>query len=166
MFNVPAYSQFLDVKDNKWKDASCGIVSLKMVLDFWGKNKNSEIGKLIKLGLNNKAFIPDVGWKHKELALLVRKFGLRGRNYDWFRDNPKIAFKKLLPKLKKYPVIVSIHRNLELGKSGHLVVLTGAGNKQVFYNDPDSKTRKGIKKESSLNKFLKGWKRRIIVIYR
>lgn len=165
MFKVPAYSQILDVKEKKWKDASCGVVSLKMVLDFWDKSKSLPIRELIDLGLKQNAFIPDVGWKHKELALLAEKFSLKSRNYDWFKDSPKVAFKKLMPKLKKYPVIVSIYKNLEPGKSGHLVVLTGIKNKRVFYNDPDSKTRKDIKRQSSLDDFLSGWKRRVIVIY-
>lgn len=163
MFRVPVYSQFLDVKEKKWRSRACGIVALKMVLDFWGIKKSAD--ELIKLGLKKDAYIQGVGWKHKGLVLVAKKFGFKARNYDWYKDSYEVSFKKLLPKLKKYLVIASIYKNLKPGKSGHLVVLTGYENDQIFFNDPNSKTRGGIHKKVAAEKFLSGWKRRIIVIY-
>ena len=159
-FKVP---QFLDIEDKKWKSRSCGIVSLKSILEYWGVKEN--IKDLIDLGLKKGAYISGIGWKHKGLALIAKDYGLVGKNYDWFKNKPETAFKKLLPKLKKYPVIISIYKNLKPGKSGHLVVLTGHENGQIFFNDPDSKTKKGIQKKVGFEKFLIGWKRRIIVIH-
>lgn len=165
MFKVPAYSQFLDVKDKKWQRRSCGIVVLKMILDFWGSGDKITADNLIKLGLKKNAYISGIGWRHKDLTLLSKNLGFKGKNYDWFKNKPKTAFKKLLPKLKKQPIIASICKNLNFGESGHLVVLAGFKNNHIFFNDPDSKTRKGIRKKASLKKFLNGWKRRVIVIY-
>ena len=164
MFKVTLYSQFLDVEDKNWKIRACGIVSLKVVLEYWGIKEN--IKDLIDLGLKKNAYISGVGWKHDGLVSVAKEFGFSGMNYDWFKDEPKDAFEKLLPNLEKYPVIASIYNNFKLGGSGHLVVLLGYQNGQIFFNDPDSKTRKGIQKKVGLEKFLTGWKRRIIVIYR
>lgn len=165
MFSVPAYSQFLDVKDKRWQKRACGMVSLKMIIDYWrAPRSNPSCDQLIKLGLKQKAFLTNVGWKHKELSQLVSKFGLRGRNFDWVKIKPETAFKKLRSYLKKYPVLASIHKNLDPAKGGHLIVVTGFRNGLVSYNDPDSKARKTVKQTAGLKKFLEGWKRRIIVI--
>jgi|SRR3989344_2586955 len=162
MFKVSAYSQFLDVEDKKWKSRSCGIVSLKSVLEYWGIKESTKY--LIELGLKKDAYISGVGWKHGGLVSIAKEFGLFGENYDWFLEEPHEAFLKLISYLKKYPVLASVYKNFKLGGSGHLIILTGYENDQIFFNDPDSKTKKGISKKISFEKFLNGWKRRIIVI--
>ena len=163
IFKIPAYSQFLDVEDKKWKSRACGIVALKIVLEYWGVKEKAD--DLIKLGLKQDAYIPGIGWKHGGLVSIAKEFGLRGENLDWFKDLPEEAFEKLLSKLEKYPVLASIYKNFKLGGSGHLIVLTGYENGWIFFNDPDSKTRKGIQNKVVVEKFLNGWKRRIVVIH-
>lgn len=168
IFAVPAYSQFLDVSSPVWKRKACGAVSLKMVLDYLRPNSIS-ISEIIKRGRRKNAFrlaayIPNVGWAHKGLASLAEEFGFKGKNYDWSKKTPDAAYSLLLKKLQKRPIIASIYRNLKPGSSGHLVLLTGIKGNRIYYNDPDSKTRRGIKKTATLNKFLKGWKKRVVEI--
>jgi predicted double-glycine peptidase len=165
-FHVPAYSQYLDVKNRSWKRRSCGIVALKMALDFHAPKRAQKLtlSQLIKKGSRAGAYIRNVGWSHRGLARIAVRCGFQSRTYDWFRGLPGPAFKKLLRFLKRGPVIASMYRGLKPNASGHLVVVTGFKNGTVFYNDPDSRTRRGILRRAPLAKFLKGWKRRIIVV--
>jgi len=167
-FKVPAYSQFLDVENKDWQGKSCGIVSLKMLFDYWHPKrelKPEDFDDLINEGLAFGGYIPGVGWRHKELAEIARGHGLEGQNFDWTNDHTDIAFNKTIPHLTRHPVMASVHRDLKEGESGHLVVLTGYEDGRIFYNDPDSKKRKDIERSVSLHEFLNGWKKRIIVIH-
>ncbi len=168
-FNVPPYSQYLDIKNQEWQHRGCGIIALKSILDFWSdKNKKTypDGDKLVEIGLGLNAYIPGVGWRHKELVEIAKSFGLDGKNFDWFQKPPKEAFQEMIPHLEKYPLAVSVHPLFETqNQGGHLVVLTGFENNILYYNDPAAKTREKITQKIILNKFLKGWKRRIIAIY-
>ena len=167
-FDTPGYSQFLDVEDEEWKDRCCGILSLKMLLDYWGGQSNispEDVESLIGEGLEIGAYIPDIGWKHKELVELAQNHGLDGEDFDWMDEHPDVALNKVIPHLSEHPIIVSIHKDLIEGNSGHLVVLTGYEDGQIFYNDPDAKTRGDIERSAPLQKFLDGWKRRVVVVH-
>src|SRR3989344_7065379 len=164
MFSVSCYSQFLDVEDVSWRKKSCGIVALKMILDYWNV-RMSACDALIKEGIKSRAYMKDVGWTHKGLVALAKKYNLKGRNFDWFGNSPEAAFRKMEKYLRLYPIMASVHKDFDLRNNGHLIVLTGLVNSNIFYNDPDFKERENIRQKVSLGKFLKGWKRRIIVVY-
>ena len=163
MFNVPAYSQFLDVKNRHWRNKSCGVVALKSVLEYW-KNGDIDVDALTKRGKKLKAYLEDIGWKHAGLALLARQHGLRAKNFDWAKFPSHAAWKKLGAELKNGPVIASIYKNLKPKTSGHLVVITGIKKGLIYYNDPGSKTKRDVEKRASKARFLRGWKKRIIVV--
>lgn len=163
MFDVPKYSQFLDVKNKHWRNKSCGIVALKSVLEYW-KGGSIDVNALMRRGVKHGAYLRGVGWKHAGLVLLAKQCGFRAKNFDWAKFPDRKAWKELEAKLGRGPVIASIYKNLKPKTSGHLVVITGIDRRFVHYNDPDSKTRKGIKRRASKNVFLRGWKKRIIVV--
>jgi len=166
---VPAYSQHLDVKNRAWRHRGCGIVALKMVLDHWHATgripRTASLPRLIREGTQKSAYLRNVGWVHRGLAMLAGAHGLTGRNYDWAKETPARAFKKLQREARRGPVLASIHRNLNSKNGGHLVVIIGIRDGAVFYHDPDSKTRRGIARRASIKKFLNGWKRRIIAVH-
>ncbi len=170
-YAVPAYSQHVDVKNRFWQPRSCGVVALKMILDFWHREEGAvrrappTTPALIRLTHNRGAYIRNVGWSHRGLAMVAKRFGLAGRNCDWAKFPPLRAFPKLKRELRRGPVLASIYRGLRPNHHGHLVVVTGIRKGVVHYLDPDSKTRAGIARRASVKKFLNGWKRRIIVIY-
>ena len=167
-FDVPAYSQFLDLEDEEWKDRSCVIVSLKMLLDYWNNDSevtSEDLENLITEALASDAYIPGIGWKHKELVDVAKAHKMDGENLDWTSEHPDIAFNKMLPYLEKHPVIASVFKDLKAGESGHLVVVTGYEDGNIYYNDADSKDREGIKRSVPLKEFLDGWTRRIVVIH-
>ncbi|MDP3975063.1 MAG: C39 family peptidase [Candidatus Jorgensenbacteria bacterium] len=165
-FNVPAYSQYLDVKSRAWKRRSCGIVALKMALDHYAPNRRAahSLSHLIAKRSRADAYIRNVGWSHRGLVRIAQRHGFRAKNYDWWGEKTTHAFSKLRQYLAKGPLLASIYRNLKTNAHGHLVVVTGFQNGTVFYYDPDSKTRRGIPRRASQAKFLRGWKRRIIVV--
>ncbi len=168
-FNVPPYSQYLDIKNQEWQHRACGIIALKSILDFWSdetKERYSDADKFIEMGLELNAYIPGTGWRHKELVEIAKSFDLDGENFDWFKKTPEEAFQKMIFYLEKYPLAASIHPLFETqNQGGHLVVLTGFENNILYYNDPAVKNREEIIQEIPLDKFLNGWKRRIIAIY-
>jgi len=161
---IAGLSQHIDVKSKYWKSRSCGIVSLKMAMDYCGlPKKNVNLSELIKKGVKIGAYDKRWGWIHAGLVNLAKIYGYAGQNYDWFGDTPQKAYAKLVKKFK-YPIIASIHSGLDQKNPGHLVVITGISKEKIYYNDPDSKTRKNIKRTAPVKKFLKGWKRRIIIL--
>jgi len=167
-YTTPQYSQFLDVKDKEWKGKSCGIVSLKMLMDYWLDNPSAapeKFEELINEGLGCGGYVPGVGWRHKELADVARSHGLDGENFDWTDEHVDVAFNKVVPHLAVHPVMASIYRDLNGDEPGHLVVLTGYEDGRISYNDPDSKKRKDVERSVPLQEFLDGWKKRIVLIH-
>ena len=69
-FNL--YSQRLDFKDQDWQEKGCAIASLLMIMDRLkpvGK-KLPNLNKLYQVGLNRRAYIAGVGWRHSGLGML------------------------------------------------------------------------------------------------
>jgi ABC-type bacteriocin/lantibiotic exporter with double-glycine peptidase domain len=160
---VPAYSQFLDVKEKNWRRRSCGIVSLKMVMAYW-QAETASIAALIRTGRRLKAYTEKSGWTHKGLVRIAKKYGFDGQNFDWAEESSEKAFREMKRWLKLGPVIASVRRDLVPEGTGHLIVVTGIDGRRVFYNDPDSKTRKHLVRKIAIKRFVGGWKKRIIVI--
>lgn len=165
---IPFYSQHLDVSPKKWKNRSCGIVALKMVMDFWGmqRTRYRPIGftDLIKKGVKNNAYIPKIGWRHKGLVRIAKQYGFSANNHDDAALSDGIAFRHLREHLFYGPVIASIHRNLNPKSHGHLVVISKIEKNDVYYSDPDSYTRRAVPRKAPKKKFIRGWKKRIITV--
>ncbi len=163
-YKILPFSQFLDIKEKKWKNKSCGIVSLAMILSFFEKKKinpNEILKKALKI---EGAYLKNIGWTHKTFEVLAGQFGFFGKAYDFFEKKDSFVLGKLAEFLKQAPVMVSIHKDFNPKNSGHLVVVSGIKKGKVQYLDPNSKIRKDVKKEIDIYKFLKGWKRRFVVI--
>lgn len=160
--NVPKYSQHLHIETEEWKNKSCGIVSLGMLLAYHGMPV--PLSRLLAEGLNRDAYLPGIGWKHKELAELASALGGRGENLDWASLDSETAFERVKDHLVRYPVLASIHRQFDARNGGHLIVLTGIDDICVYYNDPDEREESKIAGAAPIKTFLNGWKKRIIVI--
>ena len=98
------------------------------------------------------------------LVNIAKKLGLNGESLDMSKYSVRDALALLEVKLTSSPVIASIHKNLNPTNSGHLVVITEIKDNMVTFYDPDVKVRNEAKITVSLDKFLIGWKKRIIVI--
>jgi len=159
-------SQYLDIKSKKWKNRSCGVISLKIVLNYWqGEKFNKTSEELIKIALKEGAYLKGIGWKHKELAKIANKFGLKAKNFDWSKEENLKAFHKFLWYLKRGPVIVSVYKDFQFGKNGHLIVALKSDEKNIYILEPAAKKRNDIFQIVKRDKFIKGWKKRIIFIF-
>ncbi len=162
-FEIPLYSQFLDVSLKDWRDRSCGIVALKMLMEFLGA-ETPNADTLIKEGIEAGAYIPNVGWKHQGLVDLAVQHGLRGERFDWSGRTPGEALRNLKKLLASGPVLCSIHRDFDPERGGHLIVVTGMENRSVSYADPAAERRDEISASVPVQMFMDGWKCRGIVI--
>jgi uncharacterized protein YvpB len=158
-YDVPFFSQYdIDV-EKSWQDKSCGLASLIMLIKYCGQPVDSK--NLFETAIKNNAYLQNVGFKHKELADLAAGYGLRGENFDWAKIEKEEAFKNLMVYLEAEPIIASIYSRFDPeSKDGHLIVLTGFDDKNIFYNDPQNGPDKSVSTET----FLKGWKKRVIVV--
>lgn len=158
---VPFYSQFKDIQSLSWKKNGCGIASLAMLIEFY-KPGTVSVDKLLTQAIVAGAYKQDAGWKHRELALLSKKYGLEGKNYDLSNSDKKVAFAEFKDFLEDGPVIASVYNKFDPKSTiPHLVVINGIKGDTVYYNDPAAAT---AGKEISTADFLKGWKKRFIVV--
>jgi ABC-type bacteriocin/lantibiotic exporter with double-glycine peptidase domain len=159
---VPFYSQFHDIQQPSWQKVGCGIASLAMIIEYYNPDTVS-VNKLLTQAISAGAYNNNAGWIHKDLISLSNKYGLKGNSYDMSSLNKDDAFTQFKKSLKDGPVMASIHYKFDPRSSiPHLVVIDGiddAGN--IHYNDPALKS--GDKQISTAN-FLKGWKRKFIVL--
>jgi cell wall-associated NlpC family hydrolase len=162
---ISPLSQLIDIKEKKWQKKSCGIVSFCMLVNFLIGKKALDPNKVLIQALTREDFyIKNIGWTHKAFVFLAKEFGLLGKAYNLAEKTDSFAFGRLAEFLEKAPVMVSIYKDLNPKNSGHLVVVSGIKNGKVQYYDPNTKTRKEVKKEVDVYQFIKGWKRRFVVI--
>ncbi|MDQ5889828.1 MAG: hypothetical protein QG609_321 [Patescibacteria group bacterium] len=156
------YSQHLDIKNPVWREKACGIASLGMILG----NKISDLNELYQLGLDKGAYLPGVGWRHTGLVDLAKHFGFKNSyNLDLAQMDTSEALAKLKDELKNGPVIVSVFAHYEHGhKEGHLIVLLSLNDSEAEVLDPAASTREDIHQFIPTEKFVTGWKKRLIVV--
>ncbi len=165
--NVPYYSQRLDVKDPFWRPRSCGAVSIKMAMDFLGRNKKNykkvSTANLIKEGISYEAHSLKYGWFHDGLIKIAKNHGF-GKSFrkEWPEEKRELSLRYITSTMEKnIPVLASFKSKA----SGHLVLLVGFSDKGFFYHDPNSYSRtKGKFKFIATEKFLNIWKGRIIIV--
>lgn len=159
--DVPFYSQFQDIQSPEWQKKGCGIASLTMIIDYYSPDAVS-VNNLLKQAIDAGAYQLNAGWKHRDLVLLAQKYGLDGDNYDLSGSDQKTAFDRFISFLEDGPAIVSVHYRFDPKSTiPHLVVIDGIDGDTIYYNDPASS--KG-REEISIDGFLKGWKKRFIII--
>jgi len=165
--DLPLVNQKTDTKDKKWANKSCGVCSLKMVLEFINpRHKKLKIMGLIKMGLLKNGYIKNIGWKHNALVELADNCGVKMRFQKKFLKMPAEKRKGLAFIEKNIennkPVIVSVFYNLDPRNGGHLVVVRGfrsSGGRILGYHiqDPDP-SKRGHNHFVAKKEFLKGWR--------
>ncbi len=174
-YSVPFFSQLADVRTRAWRYRGCGVVSLKMVLEYWHlrdrRNQSPAIAELLAKGLDIGAYLDAVGWIHSGLVAVARQFGYDGFNRDHadLSLTPLLsreAFEHLEKDLKRGPLLASVYSGFDPDKGGgHIVVVVAVHDGLVEINDPaDMKEREG-RKAFAVEAFLKAWKRRYIAVY-
>lgn len=173
ILNVPFVSQH-SATDSFWKNRSCAIACLKMVLDFI-KTENYSLDELIKEGEKIGGYT-DFGWLHDALVKISRNHGVPAYAQE-FRSVPddteeskkllNFGLEKIVKSIENdLPVIITVREGFGSNTHTHIILVTGyqfsdTGILQGFYiNDPDDRT--GDKKEAFLvdiADFLKYWRK-------
>lgn len=192
VLDIPYLSQFDNLSDVEWQGKACGITCLAMVLAFY-EGDPRPLKSLIELGEDVGAVNNKGDWYDSGLCSVANRLGYTAFRRRWALSKPdlevfkaegrtdadndaynEVALKEGLHTLENTlrlgtPVIVSVNKNFNEEKKGHLVVLTGyekdgellAG---FYYNDPNA--RGTIRKDeyAHLEKFLENWKRRGVFV--
>lgn len=160
-YDVPLYSQISDITSVAWQQKGCGVADVAMIVEFY-KPKTTSVQKVLEEGLAGGAYVKNVGWSHAGLAALAVKHGLVGKTIDFSPLGKETAFSQFKDVLKEGPMIASIHRGFDPNSPyGHLIVVTGLDENLVYFNDPG---KRDGKRSVSIADFMKGWKKRLIVI--
>lgn len=167
VIKIPLVSQERDVKDKKWKKKSCAICSMKMMIGFSNhKHLDIELGQLINEAIKLGGYLKGIGWKHKTVSDLAKKYG---HKLNFIKKFPKTIQEKSkwLKKLENRiiggkPVMVSIYYKLNKKNGSHIVVVNGVrknGKLTLGYHiqDPDDRF-KGHNYFISKDEFLLGWR--------
>lgn len=158
---IPFYSQFKDIESVSWRNKSCGIASLAMIINYYRPGTITPQQLLIQ-GINSGAYVADAGWSHQGLINLAQKYDLVGETYYLTELSSSEAFDQFNDVIKEGPAIVSIHYKFDpKNPIPHLVVITNIEGDTVYYNDPATD---GGNKEISVDQFKKAWKKRFITI--
>lgn len=161
LFQVPFYSQFLDITAPEWQKVGCGIASLAMLIDFYSSD-SVDVNELLHDGVSSGAYLESAGWIHAGLIGLSHSYGLDGESHSLAQFSMDEAFQKLVSVLDEGPVMASVHYTFEpTNPIPHLVVVTGVQDEVVFYNDPAETSGGG---QLSIEKFKQGWKKRYVEI--
>ncbi len=162
IIEVPHLVQYYNIDEEKWQSCSCGIVSLAMILDYYAIP--FVLDEMIVRALKNNGYIKGIGWKHQALVDLAIGYGLEAR-----RTEDDIIDNLMDSLVRDEPVIVSVYKNFDTKKGGHLVVLLGfyVADKELvgFYiNDPIGAQYKHQNQFIEIEKFINGWKKRAIYV--
>ncbi len=159
--NVPFYSQFADVSSASWKKVACGITSLAMIISYY-KDTAVSVDKLLAEGVAEGAYLKNAGWTYAGLINVAQNHGLEGETHDLQGQSSTRALANLKDSLDDGPVIASIHYKFDPKSTiPHLVVINAIIGDTVYYNDPAATTGQ---KQISIANFLKGWKKRFIIV--
>lgn len=172
--DVPFSSQYADLGRHEWRARGCGIASLKMVMDFWHRKDRScrapSLDDLLNTGLEIGAYREGVGWIHRGLVEIAKRYGYDGYNGDFAEkgSTPKSAtdaWRAVVSELERGPVMVSVYSRFDpASRDGHLIAVSGWDGQLVSFNDPEQIQEREGRRALALKPFLVAFKRRIIVI--
>jgi ABC-type bacteriocin/lantibiotic exporter with double-glycine peptidase domain len=159
---VPFFSQFLDISSANWQKVGCGIASLAMIMEYYDPESFTSVDELLNEGIQRGAFIPSVGWSYAGLIGVGGLHGFTGESFDLGWMTSEGAYTQFKAAAVEGPVIASVHYTFQpTNPIPHLVVVNRIEGDVIHYNDPAEPTGGGT---LSVEKFLKAWKQRYIVI--
>ena len=160
-YAVPFFSQFADISSPSWQKVGCGVTSLAMVIDYY-KPEAVSVNALLKKGIAIGAYDYSAGWIYSGLISLAKGYGLSGQSYDYGTSSAAAALSHFEQALAGGPVIASVHYKFDPASAiPHLVVIDRMTNGVLYYNDPAAKSGE---LSISVADFVKGWKKRYIVL--
>lgn len=169
---IPFISQYLALSD-EWQERGCGLVALKIVLDYWhSKNENNitlPLADLLELALALGAYHEGIGWSHAGLAELASQLGYRAWNRDLPHEfkgvNATQALIVLREDIVNGPVLVSIWKNYDKEqKGGHIVIAHAVNENEIAVIDPEKTDEADGRYNVTVADFSNGFKMRSICV--
>lgn len=175
---VPYYSQYDESLDEHWQKRVCGLVCLKMVLDFYG-SQTPDLKDFLKLALEKEAYHNPNGWIHDKLLEIAKDFGRKEAHRKEYKSQDEREQELLLENGiseivfylgQNKPVIVSAVKKFEFKDKFHQVVLVGLESDDMgnllgfYYHDSDYLNEEGKNLFVSLEKFNEYWRKMAIFI--
>ena len=171
ILDIPYYSQYRDVKDEYWKPRACGILCLKMILDFL-KIKINGTDDFIQNANEKKAY-GENGWIHQGLIDIAKDFDVEMKRKEYKNDENddlEKGIEKIINSIEDdKPVLVSAIKKFSEKNKFHMVLLVGfeiENNelKGFYYNDPDYENNEGKNLFVDIEIFKKYWRRLVIFV--
>jgi len=187
---VPFHSQRSEDVPEDRRNTACGIVALKMAMEFSLKHQGRvapTMEALIGEGMAINGYQKGIGWIHGQLVLIAHNHGVLAYReeyksvlVDWIRgtfskspfesamvDQGIEKFRRLLE--RRTVPLVSVSKNFKERDKFHLVVLTGFGEENgksgFYYHDPHySEEYEGAHKFVDDETFRDHWRRLAIFI--
>jgi ABC-type bacteriocin/lantibiotic exporter with double-glycine peptidase domain len=162
-------SQHSDIDDPTWRYRGCGIAALKMLMNYWHAeheaNSSPDTNELLEAGLKLGAYLENIGWSHRGLINIAKKYNYTGYNVDEPNRDAEELYSEMLQVLDNMPLLASVYSKLNpsLG-GGHIVVIAGIEGDNLIIYDPEESSPETGRILISKDKFLNGWKKRYIVI--
>jgi hypothetical protein len=173
--NTPFYAQ-REILTDEEKEGACGIVCVKMILEFFLK-KDFDIHILLKegyiVGGKNNA-----EWNHEALVRVLRNHGINAYRQEFIshdvldmnalagvlnieRTEDFIEFG--IEKIKKsidagYPVMVSVKPGFGINESSHIILIVGYDEDNFYINDSQRHSSDTHPLIFSIEKFKTFWK--------
>lgn len=159
--DIPFLSQKDNVLKKEYSHNSCGIVCVKMILDFAQKTSRT-LDELIQEGyvVGGTEF---AGWNHETLVRVLRNHGVLSyrqefkshsvdletkqgvENIEVTNSFRELGFQKIKNSIDMgYPVMISVKPGFGENGGDHLILIVGYSDESFFVNDPQ---RKGQEKD-------------------
>ncbi|OHA84189.1 MAG: hypothetical protein A2408_01940 [Candidatus Yonathbacteria bacterium RIFOXYC1_FULL_52_10] len=170
IWNVPYYSQRVNVTDADWQWRACGVACVAMVLAHRGTAIS--LDALIEEGRAIGAYRDTIGWVHDGLvklaaqhgvALMRKEFKGEGENGAQLLD---VGVNEIVAAVEEgRTVLVSAAKGFDDATKPHLVLVVGfeieeGVVKGLYYHDPDAYTEKEGKGQFvTLDRFKRFWRK-------
>lgn len=178
---VPFYAQREIVEESE-KNGACGVVCVKMILDFMKENIN-DVNALIKetyiVGIKEPA-----GWNHEALVRVLRNHGISAYKQEFISHEVsdlsasrgelhikrtenfrEIGIKKIKKSIdNEYPVMASVNAGFGANESSHIILIVGYDEDNFYINDSQRNSTEDQPLICSIKRFKEFWKGFVIFV--
>ena len=170
---IPAFISQYATLPPEWGSRGCGLVALKIVLDYWhaidAQHQTLPLPQLLAEALKDGAYLNGVGWTHSGLASQGNKLGYVSFNRDLPKEHEGMSDSDALDMLKHAvqggPVLVSVWKGFDPAqKGGHIVVVHEIADGFVRLIDPEKENEAEGYVLMPIEQFGKGFKQRFICL--
>ena len=178
-------SQYIDIKNEDWRNKGCSISALWMAFKILKEDFNLSVDEVLEEGISIKGF-KDGFWNHQSIAILAHNHGLAayteefksspfGQDTEYSESINEYGVNKIFEFLKNNRdnnsgiVIASVPKSFDHIDKPHSILLHNVserdGQRYFIYNDSEKLSKEeGENLEVSLQEFKNKWRKLAIFI--